>query len=328
MRREGINYVLVGAFVLVSLGLFLWILVRLGAAEGPRDHYTVIYENVSGLKSGAAVRFEGFPIGRVAAIEPQIEGAQVRYRVHLAVRAGWPVPAGSVARIVASGLLSARDVEIRAGDGPPLQPGSEIAGAEAADALAAVGEAAGEMRRLGAELGPLLRELASAYVGLARDLRAMTAEELQPLVREVRDRVGSTQILERGDALLARLERAAAGLETLLGARNVARVEDMLAQLDGAAGELQALLRALQQTRAQADRLLVELQGIAAENRAPLRDSMADLRHSLQVVARHIDTIGYDLEGAARNLNEFARQIRENPARLLRTGGTDGGEAR
>ena len=45
--------------------------------------------------------------------------------------------------------------------------------------------------------------------------------------------------------------------------------------------------------------------------------SLKDLRYTLQAVSRNIDSITYNVEGTARNMNEFSQQIRQNPGVLL-----------
>jgi phospholipid/cholesterol/gamma-HCH transport system substrate-binding protein len=44
------------------------------------------------------------------------------------------------------------------------------------------------------------------------------------------------------------------------------------------------------------------------------------MRHAVESIARHIDAINQNLEGASRNMYEFSRQLRQNPGLLL--GGT------
>ena len=56
------------------------------------------------------------------------------------------------------------------------------------------------------------------------------------------------------------------------------------------------------------------------ENREQINAAVTDLRYLTDSVSRHIDAINRNLEGAARNLYEFSRQIRQNPGLLL--GGT------
>ncbi|MEQ8663980.1 MAG: hypothetical protein RLW62_24445, partial [Gammaproteobacteria bacterium] len=47
-------------------------------------------------------------------------------------------------------------------------------------------------------------------------------------------------------------------------------------------------------------------------------ESMMELEQAMRTINQHLGTIMYDVEGGARNMNEFARGLRENPARLLR----------
>ena len=56
------------------------------------------------------------------------------------------------------------------------------------------------------------------------------------------------------------------------------------------------------------------------DNRLDLDRSVVDMRHAVESVTRHIDAINQNLEGAARNMYEFSRQIRQNPGLLM--GGT------
>ena len=67
---------------------------------------------------------------------------------------------------------------------------------------------------------------------------------------------------------------------------------------------------------------LSSVQALMAEQQVDLLflPISADLRYLTDSVSRHIDAINRNLEGAARNLYEFSRQIRQNPGLLL--GGT------
>ena len=48
--------------------------------------------------------------------------------------------------------------------------------------------------------------------------------------------------------------------------------------------------------------------------------TMKESRYITESIARNIDAINQNMDGAARNLYEFSRQIRQNPGLLL--GGT------
>ena len=48
-----------------------------------------------------------------------------------------------------------------------------------------------------------------------------------------------------------------------------------------------------------------------------VKKSFSDTRYVVESIARNIDSINQNMNGAARNLNEFTRQIRNNPGLLL-----------
>ncbi len=56
---------------------------------------------------------------------------------------------------------------------------------------------------------------------------------------------------------------------------------------------------------------------MVGDNRLDLEKTVIDLRYVLESVTRHVDAITQNLEGASRNMNEFARQIRKNPGVLI-----------
>ena len=71
MKRDTINYVAVGAVVLAALVLLLVGLALITGRSGAATDYFVHYRNVTGLRYGAPVFYEGYRIGEVAAIEPE-----------------------------------------------------------------------------------------------------------------------------------------------------------------------------------------------------------------------------------------------------------------
>ena len=72
--------------------------------------------------------------------------------------------------------------------------------------------------------------------------------------------------------------------------------------------------------------MLDSLNTIAEENRPDIRETVVDLRHTFRSLSRRVDAITYNLEGASRNLSEFSRTIRNNPAVLLRGTSKDADE--
>jgi phospholipid/cholesterol/gamma-HCH transport system substrate-binding protein len=298
MKRDNINYALVGGFVLLMLGVLLYGLYRVTGHQRQQDTYYTILANVAGVSEGSTVSYEGYPVGNVTSIAPVARDGKTRYRLTLNVKSGWQVPEDSTAAVSASGLLSTPVIEISQGaSGKVLAPGSEIPGADTAG-------------------------LYQAMSGLIGELSSLTEGGIKPFVQQLNHRVGRV-----GDALeqelpammaelksaLARLNRAAAALESLASGENRERVASMLNNADRTAANLARLTADLEQTRVALDALLADTRGVVAGSRQDIRASLAELRQTVQ----RVNGMLHHLEGASRNMNEFSRQLRSNPAALI-----------
>jgi phospholipid/cholesterol/gamma-HCH transport system substrate-binding protein len=227
------------------------------------------------------------------------EGRQV-FRLDLSVQRGWRIPEDSVATISASGLLSAVVVNVRAGSSKtPLEPGSEISGAEAPDLLAAMSS-------------------------VAEDVDDLIKGSLKPMLDALGE--GGPEIIADLEAFTSKLNQTLARIDGFLSDENVRRVEDTLGNLESASASLAAVSGELERTRLGVDELLDSVNGMIEENRRPVGRAVLDLQHSLEAVSRRIEAIAYHLEVTTRNMNEFSRQIRENPGVIVR-GRASGGEA-
>jgi len=100
MKRENINYIAVGTFVLIITASFFVFLYQVTGSSGPTDNYYVTYNNVTGIKFGTPVLFDGYQVGQVESIEPIRTQGDTRYRLKLSIQQDWPVPEGSIAKIV------------------------------------------------------------------------------------------------------------------------------------------------------------------------------------------------------------------------------------
>ena len=65
MRRDNVNYLWVGSFVLVMAAVLLYALYRLTGQSGQGDVYYTRFPNVAGIKTGTVVTYEGFEVGNV-----------------------------------------------------------------------------------------------------------------------------------------------------------------------------------------------------------------------------------------------------------------------
>ena len=304
MKRDTVNYTVVGAVVLAAFALLLFTMLRITGTRTGEVGYVAHYDNVTGLAFGAPVFYEGFRVGHVNGITPDRRGGRTRYRVDLSIRGDWPIPDDSVAQLASTGLLADISVAIReGGSATMLKPGAEIKSQGGGDLFAAMNELAGEVT-------------------------ALSRERIRPLVASLQenvDRIGgelaeaTPQLVAEAKSLLARLNQASAAMNEVLSPQNRAHVAATLEDLAATADHARALSAELRQTQQRLDALMVEANVVVSENRPALKDAIADLAQITGSLAQRIDGIAQNLDSASRNVNEFTREIRKNPNRLLFT---------
>ncbi|GAB6042065.1 MlaD family protein [Endothiovibrio diazotrophicus] len=323
MKHQNVPYIAVGLFVLSMLVGLVVLLAWLSGRTGPADRYFVDYANVAGVVRGTPVSYQGYPIGRVEALTPRPTAEGMRYRLELAVEAGWPIPEDSLARVVASGLLSAITIDIAEGTSKSLaKPGAQLAGREGANLFAAIDAIAGNVGEL-TEHGfmPLLENLnrrVDHIAGVLEEHGPRVLGNLESSSAKLDAGVGEVLVSIR--ELTSKLRRSADDLGRLVGPETEGSVRNALASVEASAANFEKLSADLQQTRGRLDTVVKDSQAIVSGNRRDIEQSVADLRASLQSVSRHIGAVTRNLEVASRNMAEFSREIRQNPGLLI--GGT------
>lgn len=304
MKRDTVNYTLVGLVVLAAFALLLVTLFIITGRTGPSASYHVHYTNVTGLGYGAPVFYEGFRIGQVSSVVPLRDALPTRYRVEVSVRSDWRIPADSIARLQSSGLLADVSIGIREGRAPQmLAPGAEIVGEEGGDIFAAMNELAAELTTLTrSRIAPLVDTLANRLDSLTGSL-----DDSAP------------QILADTERLLAQLNESAASINQVLGAENRAAISGTLLDVRESAGHMRGVASDLKETQTRLDGLLEDVRGMAEDGRPRVQRTLADLEVTMGTVARRIEAITHHLEASSRNFEEFSREIRRNPNRLLFT---------
>ncbi|MBL4616045.1 MAG: MCE family protein [Magnetovibrio sp.] len=308
MNTAKINYVAVGAFVTVTLVGIVVAIAMLTGRTGATDAYHAVYKNVTGVKFGTQVLYEGYPIGQVETVTPIPDGGSMKFRVDFEVNEGWKIPDDSIARIGASGLLSAITINIDAGTSPIAhKPDTQVIAQEASDLFKVMSGVAGDISNLAEnDLRPLLATINTAVGNFA-----ITVE----LVGELLD--------EDGQRMIKQFANVADDLSGLVVDLNK-RLPRIAESVDTSTANFATLSRDLSHTRGKLDQLLgtaddlmANSNAMVAENRAEVRKSIKDLKHVTDSLARHIDSVNQNIEGTARNMYEFSREIRQNPGLLL-----------
>jgi len=125
-------FVLLGAVAVLFLALKSANLLTLSFASDYR--VTARFDNIGGLKRGAAVKSSGVVVGRVEAID--FDGESFQARVTLALESRYAFPKDSSLKILTSGLLGEQYVGISPGaDEKNLVQGDRIASTQSAVVL-------------------------------------------------------------------------------------------------------------------------------------------------------------------------------------------------
>lgn len=282
MKRDNVNYLLVGGFVLLMAAVLLYALYRITGHSQKGDIYFTHFPNVAGIKEGTVVTYEGFEVGNVAEIAPVIRDQRTAYRITLNLRAPLKIPVDSRALIATPGMLSAPLVEIKEGGGREiLAVGGDIPGSS----------------------NPNLMDTLAA---LAADLSAITETSIKPLLAQINQNVSPALVDLR--STMERINRTAGRVDALFSDQNVKHWGRLLQNADGASANALKLSTDLSGVRAEVEALVKDSRGLVASSGKDLKD-----------VVRRVDATLYQLEAAGRNLNEFSRTIRENPAALLQS---------
>ena len=301
MRDAQKNYVVVGTFLLVLLvALIVWLGALSGGATSSEAYY-MEFENVMGLKEGVQVFYEGYPVGQIEQIALKRPPETHGYRLDVNITEGWRIPDDSRAVITQAGFLSAVVIDIQAGSSDQmLPPGGRIPSVGATNILATVSNVAGKLGEL-------------------------TDTSIKPILDQIMNGTGSLQTLTKDAPVIiqnlktftVQLNKSVEHVNALLD-QNGGRVDTILADFENASGNAASLSAEVRQTGKRLDYLLHSMNGLVTKNKGEINHSVADLHHTLEVVASHVQEISYNLESTTRNLNEFTAEIRRNPGTLIR----------
>jgi phospholipid/cholesterol/gamma-HCH transport system substrate-binding protein len=299
VEREA-NYAAVGAFVLLVIvmgGLFVY---WYSDSREHRDYqrYEIYFEgSVSGLERGAAVRFLGVDVGRVADMRVDTRDA-VRVQVIADIDSTAPISDATVAELSLQGITGLLYIDLIRNNGS---------------------------RRLSApvpsEKYPVIRSVRSNF-----DVLLSSLPDLIGIVSGVAERAAmvlSDENLASVSRTLANLDKATAGLpDTMREIRSlVADLRDATAEINGVARSARTVTEsagpeitaALKRVREVTENLATtsgRIDKLVEENRADLRSFT---REGLPELERFLR----EGRAAAREIRDLSRSLREDPSQLL-----------
>jgi phospholipid/cholesterol/gamma-HCH transport system substrate-binding protein len=279
-----------------------------------------MFDNVTDIKYGTVVRYEGFPIGQVDSIQPFFQDGKYHFGVNISVRQGWKFPADSKAGIRASSFLAAKTIDIGGGKASEaIAVGGDIPGTGAGDMFALMSGLAG---RIGVLLDtgvvPLLDQLKSSIKNLTDTANGQiggVGGDVRLLVNNANGHLDaiSTQLA----TLTGGMQDDVAQLRKVLSEGNVKKVGIILDNLDTASVSADQTLKQLNLLSVEVNQVAQSVHTMVERNGKNVDKSTADLEYILRTVSQNIDSITNNLEGTSRNMSEFSRLIRQNPGLLL-----------
>jgi len=276
MKKENINYFMVGLFVLLGFILLLAILFKITGGQSDSDEYFVEFNNVTGIKDGIVVTYGGYAIGGVAGVEPIFNAGKTIYRLTLWVKSGWKIPADSTAQIVMPAIISDKQIEITQGLSQQyLSPGETLKSDEAVDIM---------------------------------ELVDSIASQLNQFIPQ------STQNINN---LLDKLNTSADKVALILSDENVQHLNNVFKHADSSGESLAELAAGFSRINKQLDSILNRTDLILNDNSEDIRYTVIELKKSIDVVSGRIESVMYNLDATSQNMNEFSRELRNNPGVVL-----------
>lgn len=286
----------VGLFVILGLAAFLAVLFLMTDPSTFRGRYMVTTEvtDAGGLRRGDPVQMRGVNIGRVHAFG-LVEGGVI---ITLEIEGDWGIPRGSAARLVSSGLLGGRIVEIVPSESAETVPaGASIPGQNVEGLVETAGD-------LGPRVRSTIGHAESALERVETLLDVPTVESLQGSAVELRTVLREMSALVRQQgleiaALTESLNRSAAGFEeAAAGGGDIA----------SAAARADSTLLQLNRTATTLDRTAGSLETVLARLEA------GEGSLGLLLTDEELYT---NLTRAAESVRRLADDVRENPRRYV-----------
>lgn len=301
MEREA-NYLAVGSFVLLVLGMAVLFVYWYSAASGHRtlQRYEIYFDgSVSGLTVGSPVRYLGVDVGKVESIriDPRSDD---RVQVLAQIDPTTPVDAHTVAQLSVQGLTGVMFIDLRH-------------------------EVAGNSRTLLANVpGEKYPVIASRHSNLDALLDSLpnVVAQLEDLLDRA-SRLLSDRNLDAVDQIVTHLQQASAGLP-----QTVRNVNQLIAQLRGSVQQANALIATVQADARPAGSDLVattQRLRVASDNLARasgrIDDFLQQNGNQISGLIRdgvpQLEALLRETRAAAQQIDAVARTLRENPSELL-----------
>jgi phospholipid/cholesterol/gamma-HCH transport system substrate-binding protein len=317
------KYVFLGVFVVITLGLLLWLAANVGAlGKGGGDRYTVRLDHAAGLVEDNAVKIAGVKVGVVERVEVDHDIAVLTLRIDKEI----VLHTDAVAIVRAKSLLGEKYMQLEPGglDQPTLEPGGQIENVETTFEIDQVLNA----------LEPVLggdSSIATALVPLAKRVDGILAkaegEDGQPPIVDREELRKTIEDAEKGVQTMSRmLEENEQGVKELIDNSNRVlgdpRIPRIIGNLDRvsavAARDLPALIEKTDRAVTNLERLSAELTPERAEKIGKSIDNLEVASNNLKQISEDLKGVGSDMGPLITNLSVLAKRAASIDEKTLR----------
>jgi virulence factor Mce-like protein len=303
----------VGIFVIASLAIMIYTLVRLVNAEfrGGGVHYRTYLHYAGGLEAGNDVLFAGITAGKITAVRPWAEDP-TRIEILLELKKGMPVNEKSVTKLGSVSLMSDPALMISPGSNtaPRLAPGATIPSQEAPS----MDEISDEVAALAKNANGLVTQAQGELGGISTETRKLLANLNSLTDRPNQERIET--LLKQSNGLLAD-ERP--------------KIDHLADQMLALTQHADAVMAKIGPVVDHADGAIQNANGTVGDLHEPLRKDLAELQStlnearsllaSMQVIVRGNDykldeTMEY-LRTATENLDQLTDSLKQRPWSLI-----------
>ncbi|MDK2977187.1 MAG: phospholipid/cholesterol/gamma-HCH transport system substrate-binding protein [Candidatus Marinimicrobia bacterium] len=325
-----------GVFLVITLILLIVSFVIIAGRQlmEKRDIYYIQYKNVSviGLQEGSAVKYYGINIGQVDQITINKDDIN-QVTVQISVKEGTPIKEDMVATLVSIGITGLKQIELTGGSNESdfLPPGSNIQ-----PGSSALEDITGKAEKIAEKFELLLNNL-NAITDITNQQKVDTIltlvhmyleENREPVTRmitsldtaslEMRALMANVHnLVKTTQGSILRFEQSLVKLDTIMNNTLIFSEELASADVRGVRGEVINTLNKIDSTLVEAD-----IQRISEEAvNALMSFNQTITRIDLMVIKSREDLIQSleTLKQAADYLNQFSREISDDPSILLRS---------
>jgi len=117
--------------------------------------------------------------------------------------------------------------------------------------------------------------------------------------------------------LLGKLNYSADKVALILKDENIQHLNNLFIHADSSGKSLSELAAGFNRINKQLDSILNRTDLILNDNSEDIRYTVIELKKSIDVISGRIESVMYNLDATSQNMNEFSRELRNNPGVIL-----------